>query len=134
MKDITVAQAIYARLKEEWATGSKRISKSAFLEWTITYVKNGKKKTANKDKIGRKARLLVEANYIGVEYENNQAYLTPPKGTPRAIVEDPHEPEEGEPEPYYPVSILKDGERIVRIVRSMEERDNLLALEGSRAL
>lgn len=126
MKPLTVSQEIYKRVREEFAKGTQRISKSAFLEWTVTYQDAGKTKTANKDTMGRKMRLLIESNFLGRETENGQTYIVPAKGVPHQVIKDTYEPEVGEPEPYYPMLIERNGEKVVRIVRSMQERDALM--------
>lgn len=133
MKNRTVAQLIFERVKAEFALGSTKLNKAVIIDWVIEYMDGGKKKRANGDTKSRKLRLLIEANYLGVQHEGGQAYIVPAKGAPHKVEDDDFEEEEGEPEPHYPVLITKDGEKYVRIVRSMSERDELLA-QGARAL
>lgn len=84
-EDRTVAQSIYARVKEEFAKGTTRISKSEVIEWDILYVEKGQKKHANGDTKARKLRLLIEANYLGREEQHGQAYIVPATGTPKPL-------------------------------------------------
>lgn len=91
---MTVAQSVFSRVRAEFNLGQKRISKSEILEWTITYVEKGEQKTANKDTVGRKLRLLVEGNYLGAEYDaQGQAWIVPATGERKPIKEE-QEPED----------------------------------------
>lgn len=91
MKDKTVAQELYSLVKAEFAKGRTKISKSEIIAWGVVYVENGIMKTANNDTKPRKLRKLIEANYLGVIIEGGQAYIVPPKGSPRTTEDPPQQ-------------------------------------------
>ena len=95
---MTVAQTIFQRVRDEFAKGSQRISKSAVLEWDISYKEDGKIKHANGDTKARKLRLLIESNYLGAEFENGQCYVVPAKGKPNATPNDTPEAQKMAPD------------------------------------
>jgi hypothetical protein len=114
MNDRTTAQSIFALVKEEFARGNTRISKSEILEWDVEYIHEGRKKHANGDTKARKLRLLVEANYLGRELDKGQTYIIPATGQPRAI-EDTQE-DEPEVKPKYRYEpIFEDGKPTGRV-------------------
>lgn len=115
MEDRTVAQSIYARVKEEFATGVKRISKSEVIGWDIVYVEKGRKKHANGDTKARKLRLLIEANYLGREEAHGQAYIIPANGTPKALQDTQDDVEEPARPKYRYEPIFENGKPTGRV-------------------
>lgn len=136
-EDRTVAQSIYARVKECFSRGEQRISKSEVIGWEIEYVQGGARKRANGDTKARKLRLLIEANYLGRDTEKGQTYVVPATGSPKAMEDT--EPDEGDdvtdpPAPAMRVPISYKGEddrRRVHICTTPEEVDWYSTQQGA---
>lgn len=122
--DSTVAQNIFALVRAEFRLGTERINKGEILEWTVPYTEKGETKTANKDTVARKLRTLVEANYLGVEYEKGQAWIVKAKGEPRALKEEPTDAPEAPnlasrdelPAPKYRYEQVFENGRLIKVL------------------
>lgn len=96
---MTIAQTIFARVKEEFARGNTCISKSEIIGWDIFYEERGQTKHANGDTKARKLRMLVESNYLGREEKGGQAYIVPATGQIKPLEDDVDEVADDTPRP-----------------------------------
>lgn len=113
---MTIAQTIFARVKEEFARGNTIISKSEIISWDITYQEKNQTKHANGDTKARKLRLLIEANYLGVEHKGGQAYIVPASGQIKPLEDDVVEITDDTPRPKYRYeAIFENGKPTGRV-------------------